>query len=381
MFDLQTHVLPEDRDELAQARGPDGLRQHAARLRPRRRSRPTTRTAPRSNRKMLDHLLHDAFSGDAATEPEVDLVNDPDPPPERIQQVLGRYPFEDVPAAYENLMALATEKIRFLSTRRCRHFLAAIAPRLLAAIAATPEPDTTLVNLSRVSDSLGGKAALWELFSFNRPSLELYVRLCAACPYLVEHPHQQPGHDRRADGQPARRAAARRSPILEQSLAELCRGAEDLDPILHSFKNAQHLRVGVRDVARQGRRPLARTQRWPTSPKPASSKSPPANTRSSSKNSASRRSSAPAKWNAGARRSAQPVRRPSSLAALRRPRRRRLRAGRPRPRQARRPRAELPQRSRPDLPVRSRRQHARPTPRRRAAARPTAISSASSASA
>ena len=39
-------------------------------------------------------------------------------------------------------MALSTEKIRFLSTRRCRHFLAAIAPRLLAAIAATPDPDS-----------------------------------------------------------------------------------------------------------------------------------------------------------------------------------------------------------------------------------------------
>ena len=50
--------------------------------------------------------------------------------------MLGRYPFDDMPAAYQNLMALATEKIRFLSTRRCRHFLAAIAPRLLAAIAA-----------------------------------------------------------------------------------------------------------------------------------------------------------------------------------------------------------------------------------------------------
>ena len=31
-------------------------------------------------------------------------------------------------------------------------------------------------------------------------------------------------------------------------LAELCRGAEDIDPILHSFKNDQQLRVGVRDL-------------------------------------------------------------------------------------------------------------------------------------
>jgi glutamate-ammonia-ligase adenylyltransferase len=84
---------------------------------------------------MLDLLLHNAFPGDGAAEPEVDLVNDPDPPPHRIGEVFGRYPFDDIPAAYQNIMALATEKIRFLSTRRCRHFLAAIAPRLLAAIA------------------------------------------------------------------------------------------------------------------------------------------------------------------------------------------------------------------------------------------------------
>ncbi|MCC6492551.1 MAG: bifunctional [glutamate--ammonia ligase]-adenylyl-L-tyrosine phosphorylase/[glutamate--ammonia-ligase] adenylyltransferase, partial [Pirellulales bacterium] len=35
---------------------------------------------------------------------------------------------------------------------------------------------------------------------------------------------------------------------LEASLAELARGAENLEPILLSFKNAQHLRVGVRDI-------------------------------------------------------------------------------------------------------------------------------------
>ena len=35
---------------------------------------------------------------------------------------------------------------------------------------------------------------------------------------------------------------------LDESLFELCRGAEDIDPALHSFKNAQQLRVGVRDI-------------------------------------------------------------------------------------------------------------------------------------
>jgi glutamate-ammonia-ligase adenylyltransferase len=246
MFDLQTHMLPEDRTELAKLAVRMGYisTPHVPAL--------TAFASDYSHRtkvvrKILDHLLHDAFSGDAAIEPEVDLVNDPDPPPERIEQVLGRYPFEDISTAYENLMALATEKIRFLSTRRCRHFLAAIAPRLLAAIAATPEPDTTLINLSRVSDSLGGKAALWELFSSNRPSLNLYVRLCAACPYLSSILTSSPGMiDELMDSLLVEHLPT--LAILESALADLSRGAEDLDPILHSFKNAQHLRVGVRDI-------------------------------------------------------------------------------------------------------------------------------------
>jgi [glutamine synthetase] adenylyltransferase / [glutamine synthetase]-adenylyl-L-tyrosine phosphorylase len=246
MFDLKTHLLPDDRAELgriAVRMGYIGTR-HISALQTFRDDY-TRRTC--QNREMLDHLLHNAFPADSSAEPEVDLVNDPDPASERIREVLGKYPFQDVPAAYQNLMALATEKIRFLSTRRCRHFLAAIAPRLLAAIAQTPEPDTTLVNLSRVSDSLGGKAALWELFSYSQPSLDLYVRLCAACPYLAGILTSNPGMiDELLDSLLVEHLP--NLTLLSEALAELCKGAEDIDPILHSFKNAQHLRVGVRDV-------------------------------------------------------------------------------------------------------------------------------------
>ena len=34
----------------------------------------------------------------------------------------------------------------------------------------------------------------------------------------------------------------------ETALADLCKGAEDIDPIVHSFHNAQTLRVGVREI-------------------------------------------------------------------------------------------------------------------------------------
>ena len=144
-------------------------------------------------------------------------------------------------------MALSREKIRFLSTRRCRHFLAAIAPQLLKAIAATPDPDATLVNLSKVSDSLGGKGVLWELFSFNPPSLRLYVELCALSPFLSDILTSNPGMiDELMDSLVLDKLPTLEA--LEANLGDLTHAAEDLDPILHSFKNAQQLRVGVRDI-------------------------------------------------------------------------------------------------------------------------------------
>ncbi len=246
MFDLQTHLLPKDDDELrklalrmgyVESPGRPALEAFAA----------DYRGKTDLNRKMLDHLLHDAFSDDAETEAESDLVLDPDPPPERIVEVLGKYAFRDVKQAYRNLMALGEENIRFLSARRCRHFLAAIAPQLLDALAAVADPDSALVNLDKVSDSLGGKGVLWELFSFNPPSLRLYVELCAYSPYLSGILTSNPGMiDGLMDSLVLDKLPARHT--LREMLAELCRGAEDIDPILHSFKNDQQLRVGVRDL-------------------------------------------------------------------------------------------------------------------------------------
>ncbi len=246
MFDLQTHRLPDDEAELRRvairmgyAQTDEGTALENFQVELQRKTE--------LNRRMLDHLLHDAFGEQETAEPELDLVLDPDPSEATIGSVLGRYGFRDVPAAYANLMALSSERIAFLSTRRCRHFLAAIAPRLLQAIAATPDPDATLVNLSNVSDSLGGKGALWELFSFNPPSLKLYVQLCASSPYLSGILISNPGMiDELMDSLLLNKLPTREP--LRATLAELCRGAEDIDPILHSFKHSEHLRVGVRDI-------------------------------------------------------------------------------------------------------------------------------------
>jgi glutamate-ammonia-ligase adenylyltransferase len=257
MFDLQTHRLPENPDELrrlayrmgyptrinlpAMALAEDGIPRTALDA-----FLADYREKTELNRKILDHLLHQTFEGEAG-EPEADLILDPNPDLATIQAVLGKYPFRDVMGAYHCLTQLATETVPFLSTRRCRHFLASIAPRLLKAIAETPDPDMALVNLEKVTASLGGKATLWELFSFNPPSLKLYVELCASSQFLSEILITNPGMidellDSLVLNQPRTQAE------LQQELTELCRNADDPDLILHSFQDKEFLRIGVRDI-------------------------------------------------------------------------------------------------------------------------------------
>ena len=244
LYDRQTHVVPQDPVEFARlaVRMGYGTGEAAAdRLR-----RELTEAAD-VNRRILDHLLHDAFPEDTDPEPEVDLVLDPSPPEMFIREVLSRHGFRDIAAAHRALESLSEEKVRFLSTRRCRHFLAAIAARLLAAIATTPDPDATLANLVAVSDSLGGKGVLWELFSFHPPSLDLTVRLCSSSPFLAKLLVSNPGMiDELLDSLVVPRLPTPAD--LDAALAELCKGAVDLDPIIHAFKASQQLRVGVRDI-------------------------------------------------------------------------------------------------------------------------------------
>src|SRR5213079_1459727 len=113
-----------------------------------------------------------------------DLILDPAPDEAAVRAGLGRYRFRDPNRAFANLSQLARESVPFLSHRRCRHFLASIAPQLLRAAADTPDPDEALNNLEKVTASLGAKAVLYELFSFNPATLKLYVDLCAGSPFL-----------------------------------------------------------------------------------------------------------------------------------------------------------------------------------------------------
>ena len=219
-----------------------------------------------TNRSILNHLLHGAFSVPSVDDdepadqrdgfdaenvpPEVDLILDAYPGEVMIRETLSSYGFQDEMKTYERLMEMARESTGFLSPRRCQHFFAAITPALLREASLMPDPDATLVALATISDSLGAKGVLWELFSFNPPTLRLYIRMCALSDYLASILKQNPGMiDELMDALQLQQLPSRS--WLEQNLEELSRGAEDLALALHSFKSTQHMRIGVRDLLRR----------------------------------------------------------------------------------------------------------------------------------
>ncbi len=201
------------------------------------------------NRKILNHLIHEVpGSGDSDAD-MTDLVLDPDFPNEKSVSMLEGFGFSSPASARKHLEELATERHRFISDRRCRHFLAAIIQPLLAEIQTTPDPDITLRNLAEVSDSIGGKGSLWELFQTNRKCLNLYVAICANAPYLSSILNNNPGMlDELMDS--LMLGSTPESSALENELAFSCMGTTDISPIVHGFKNSKHLQIGVRDLVR-----------------------------------------------------------------------------------------------------------------------------------
>ena len=263
MFDLQTHTLPESDFELAKTAKRMGFKDSERTALEQFRTEFVETT--QANNRILNHLLHDAFGVGENEEDEsesdfneADLILDPDPQTELVESSLRSHGFETPKTAHQNLLSLARENTIFLSSRRCRHFLAAIARPLLIEISKTPDPDATLASLSSVADSIGAKGVLWELFSTLPPTVQLFVRLCASSDYLCSILRRNPGMiDELIDS-----LVMEKLPTIDwlrEHLVDLIGGSEDFEPILHGFKNVFHLRVGIRDIL--GRDKIRETHR------------------------------------------------------------------------------------------------------------------------
>ncbi len=252
LADLQTHRLPESDDELARVALRMGYVEVLGQP-PLKRFRADYDDITATNRGILDHLLHGAFGDrDEGDVPEVvDLIDAVEVEPERAAAALRPWGFSDPVDAARRIQGLASEGTPFLPAGRCRHFLAAVLPRLLGEIANAPDPDRTLGNLLAISDQIGGKGVLWELFHTQPAAMKLFVRLCSTAGYLGGILRSNPGMiDELVDALLVSQLPSRQ--WLEASLAELRAGSQDPLPIIHSFKQAQHLRIGMLDLVGRG---------------------------------------------------------------------------------------------------------------------------------
>ncbi|MGL4465811.1 MAG: bifunctional [glutamate--ammonia ligase]-adenylyl-L-tyrosine phosphorylase/[glutamate--ammonia-ligase] adenylyltransferase, partial [Planctomycetia bacterium] len=261
LHDRQTHRLPGDLEELEAFARRLGWSDDEVSTAAEQFSRELAIVAGRV-RRILRHLFINLFprsesGGEDNGDVETDLVLDPNPDAAVVQSVLARRRFVDPQAAYRRLRALEAEDTPFLSTTRCRHFFANLAPRLLHEVGATPDPDMTLNNLEKVTSSLGAKGVLWESLTNHPQLLRMYVQLCASSQYLCDILTSNPGMiDEVLDLLFGVRTPSVMS--LRRQLRGLLKGADDVQPILIGFKNIHLLRIGIEDVL--GDRGLRPTQ-------------------------------------------------------------------------------------------------------------------------
>ncbi len=140
------------------------------------------------NNAVLNRLLHDAFRTDdsARADPVSDLILDPEMPAETQDRILETFGLVDKPNALRYLECMAREEKPYFSTPRCRHFFAAVAPKLLQKVARSAVPDHTLARLDSISRVMPVKALLWESLSSSAAALDGFVRMASENRFVAE---------------------------------------------------------------------------------------------------------------------------------------------------------------------------------------------------
>ncbi|CAG0931685.1 hypothetical protein RHDC3_01953, partial [Rhodocyclaceae bacterium] len=116
--------------------------------------------------------------------PEIYVFFDHSADPDLIKDMLAERRFENVDAAYANLLLLRDGPPRAHLTERSRRLLEQISPLLLQEIFASPDPDMALNNLERFLCAVGSRSSFYALLAENREILKLLVTLFATSELL-----------------------------------------------------------------------------------------------------------------------------------------------------------------------------------------------------
>lgn len=201
-------------------------------------------------RALLDRHLNQPFAGTRGTRQFKlqDLLLERAADPSEGAERLSSYGFQDPAAAWRHLESLAQDTSLLLSpSGRARAVLAGIAPRLLQAVAARPDPDRVLRNLNRIVSPLGAKATVFQLLAEAPDLLELLVQLASGSPVLVNLLANHPSVFDEVVDRLLTRAPLRRDEVERAALAT--RG----DPKrLRELRALYLLQVAMPDLAGRG---------------------------------------------------------------------------------------------------------------------------------
>ncbi len=164
-------------------------------------------------------------------------------PDDEAARVLAALGFEDVARAFGNLRRMA---------EIVPGEFPALAPRLLSAVATSPDPDMALNNLERMLPACDDPAALARVWADSPPALNATVQVGASSQLLADILVETAPRVREsvaAGDWPAARTAEDRAGEVGAATAELS-GREARLNALRRFKRQELLRIGSRDILR-----------------------------------------------------------------------------------------------------------------------------------
>jgi len=130
---------------------------------------------------------------------------------------------------------------------RTREFLADLFPRLLDAVAQTPDPDAALRRFERITAQVGARATLYQAMGADQRLLNVIIELAGHSLFLTNILANRPGTlDQLMDALAS--GSARGLDSFEDIPTATVPQAPDPARILSDYKNLEMLRIGLRDV-------------------------------------------------------------------------------------------------------------------------------------
>jgi len=175
---------------------------------------------------------------------------------------LGQLGFSDLEAVYRDLRLMRDGPPYAPALPRRRQALAALAPSLVADIAASPEPDRALHHMTSFITTVGARTSYLHLLLENPGIRRLLVGLFATSEFLsnffLRHPELLDSLVRADLVQ-----VTRTRDDLARELAARMGAAQDFESeldILRRFRTEEFLRIGVHDIQGQLRPPAVSEQ-------------------------------------------------------------------------------------------------------------------------